>query len=172
MAVTPARLVREGSKLFFPSKGAACLTAAVSADGTGSLRPLRIGLKGGTSLTAVTSPGEIERVRNFTAQLEGATSLTAVAPSIFLSRHLRGTRTHSFPYQREDVPQSKIAKSTSSTERGQDVEIATPVPRAGCMAFWEGPILAEIRGCSRESCEVVFFGNQTIAKIRAKIARF
>jgi len=27
-------------------------------------------------------------------------------------------------------------------------EMGTPVPRAGCMAFWERPILAEIRGCS------------------------
>jgi len=28
--------------------------------------------------------------------------------------------------------------------QGEDGEIATPVPRAGCMVFSEGPILAEI----------------------------
>jgi Glyoxalase/Bleomycin resistance protein/Dioxygenase superfamily len=33
-------------------------------------------------------------------------------------------------------------------ERTDGGEMATPVPRAGCMAFWEGPILAEIHGCS------------------------
>ena len=31
-----------------------------------------------------------------------------------------------------------------SQGQGKDGEIATPVPRVGCMVFSEGPILAEI----------------------------
>ena len=40
--------------------------------------------------------------------------------------------------------------------RGQDGDVATPVPRAGCAPFCERPILAEIRGRARESREFVF----------------
>jgi hypothetical protein len=43
--------------------------------------------------------------------------------------------------------------------QAEDGKIATPVPRACCMAFWEEPILAEIRRCSWESGELVFLGG-------------
>src|SRR6266702_1516126 len=42
--------------------------------------------------------------------------------------------------------------------------MATPVPRAGCAPFWEEPILAEIRGSARESCEFVFLGEAMAAR--------
>jgi len=47
--------------------------------------------------------------------------------------------------------ETRHGRSSNSPElgkRGEDGEIATPVPRAGCMTFWEEPILAEIRGRS------------------------
>src|SRR6266850_5630207 len=45
--------------------------------------------------------------------------------------HLRGT------------PLPQPARAVAS----EDGKIATPVPRAYCVAFYEGPILAEIRRC-------------------------
>src|SRR5260370_14297692 len=48
---------------------------------------------------------------------------------------------------------SESRNSAELSTRGEDGEIATPVPRACCTAFWEGPILAEIRGRPRESGE-------------------
>jgi hypothetical protein len=50
------------------------------------------------------------------------------------------------------------------TTRTEDGEIATPVPRLGCMPFWEGPILAEIRGRSCESGEFVYLGDDIPAR--------
>jgi hypothetical protein len=50
---------------------------------------------------------------------------------------------------------SERRNSVELTTRGEDGEIATPVPRVYCTAFWEGPILAEIRGGRCESGEFV-----------------
>jgi hypothetical protein len=53
------------------------------------------------------------------------------------------------------IAPSVSRNSVELTTRGEDGEIATPVPRACCMAFWERPILAEIRGRPCESGEFV-----------------
>jgi len=58
---------------------------------------------------------------------------------------------------------SESRNSVGLRTRGEDGEIATPVPRACCMAFWEGPILAEIRGRACEEGEFVFLGGRMTA---------
>jgi hypothetical protein len=59
---------------------------------------------------------------------------------------------------------SESRNSVGLSTRGEDGEIATPVPRACCMAFWEEPILAEIRGRACEEGDFVFLGGRMTAR--------